>query len=126
MAGPVVVNVPLRPKMASSTVSDNLERQVRVVPNPFSVTLDGQSYQGEKSLRFVGLPHKCTIRIFSVSGDMVAVIEHDNPLLGEASWQLKDRFLSGEVISGLYYFVVESEVQGSMGKLSRGAFILHK
>ena len=120
------VNVPLRPKMASSTLSDNLERQVRVVPNPFSVTLDGQSYQGAESLRFVGLPHKCTIRIFSVSGDMVAIIRHDNPLLGETNWELKDRFLSGEVISGLYYFVVESEVQESMGKLSRGAFILHK
>ena len=57
---------------------------------------------------------------------MVAIIRHDNPLLGETNWELKDRFLSGEVISGLYYFVVESEVQESMGKLSRGAFILHK
>ncbi len=118
--------VPLSPTLAAGPATDKLEREVLVVPNPFSLADDPRNYQGTLKLRFVGVPRKCTISIFSVSGDRVGVIEHDNPTSGEAIWLLKDRFLTGEATSGLYFFVVESKLPESLGRKTRGAFVIHR
>jgi hypothetical protein len=115
------------PTMASSVAADNLEQQILVVPNPFNLAESLQNYQNTKKLRFVGVPRKCTISIFSISGDRVGEIEHDDPNSGEAIWELRDRFITGEVTSGVYIFTVESQVQGpSFGKVQRGLFVIHR
>ncbi|MCZ6636487.1 MAG: hypothetical protein O7G87_24080 [bacterium] len=112
------------PQLASGTATNNLEKKVTVVPNPFSIERAASSYGGALKVRFVGVPNKCTIHIYTISGDKMGIIEHDDPAIGEASWDLKDRFITGEATTGLYFFVVESHVRN--GQTQIGSFIIHR
>ena len=85
-----------------------------------------RNYQGNIKIRFVGVPSKSKISIFTVSGDLVSVINHDDPNAGEATWQLKDRFLTGEATSAVYFYVVESLVAASRGQKASGAFVINR
>ena len=51
--------------------------QVQVVPNPYIVTHDGQSNTDNAKLYFTRLPPRCTIEIYSTSGDLIKTIEHN-------------------------------------------------
>lgn len=103
--------------------TDRLEEKVRVVPNPFILGDDERSYQGTFTIRFVGIPRKCKIHIYSISGDRVGLIEHDKSS-GEATWLQYNRLVTDRVGSGLYFYVVESLVPGSEGKLAKGTFMI--
>ena len=118
--------VPGSPILAANDAADNLETPVVVVPNPFSLAQAQSNYQGTLKLRFVGVPHQAKISIFTVSGDLVAEINHNDPTAGEAQWLLKDRFLTGEATSSAYFFVVESLVPSSRGRKTKGAFIINR
>jgi hypothetical protein len=85
---------------------------VRVVPNPYIVSSKleqqpGLSGRGERFIRFINLPARCTIRIFTVNGDLVRVLEHDDVENGAVRWDLisKDGL---EVAFGLYVYHVEA------------------
>ncbi|MCZ6632490.1 MAG: hypothetical protein O7G87_03730, partial [bacterium] len=118
--------VPGSPLLAANAAADNLDREVLVVPNPFSLDDALANYQGTLKLRFVGVPHQAKISIFTVSGDLIAVINHNDPTAGEAQWLLKDRFLTGEATSSVYFYVVESLVPTSLGKTTKGAFVINR
>jgi hypothetical protein len=100
---------------------------VKVVPNPYKVsenyTFEGGGYEGREKmwtedrrvLKFIHLPVRCTLRIYSLSGDVVATFQHDDPVKGELDWDLKSE--SGRVIaSGIYIFTVESDLGSQIGK----------
>lgn len=66
-----------------SLANNNLDF-IYVVPNPYisHSSFDGRrdnDNKGDKSRRlwFVNLPEKCTIKIWTLSGDLVDIIEHD-------------------------------------------------
>ncbi len=61
-------------------------------------------------VRFANLPEAHnTIKIFTLSGDLVETIDHDGTGgYGEASWNLISRN-GQEVVSGIYLYVVESD-----------------
>lgn len=114
-----------RPFQPTTAETDQLDRKVLVVPNPYFV--DGKhQYPNSRNLRFVGIPSKCKIHIFSASGDRVYTIDHDNPARGEAAFRQVTYNLAGEIQTGLYYFVVVSETQGSQNKIQRGTFVVIK
>ncbi len=73
-----------------------------------------------RRINFTNLPHKCTIRIFTIDGDLVREIEHDfpkdDPQSMHDSWDLITRNTQAAV-SGLYYYSVESEYGNQIGKL---------
>ena len=51
--------------------------------NPFS------SGRGPRSIHFTHLPNNCTIRIFTINGELVKQIEHESNLYdGTAEWDL--------------------------------------
>ncbi len=110
------------PKARSSTAFDNLEQPVKVVPNPFSLADASRNYQSTVNIRFVGVPRQATIKIYTVSGDLIEVIEHNNPDVGEVEWLQEDRFGSARAGTALYYFVVES----SSGEQQIGSFVIQK
>ena len=114
------------PLLAANPESNALTREILVVPNPFNLNETERNYQGTNKLRFVGVPSKSRISIFTVSGDRVAVINHDDPSAGEAAWQLKDRFLTGEATSAVYFYVVESLVPESSGQKVSGSFVINR
>jgi hypothetical protein len=62
---------------------------------------------------FIHLPAKCTIRIYTISGNLVQTIEHNSSLAnGQEPWNLISK--DGMDISfGVYIFEVDA---GSLGK----------
>ncbi len=113
---------------APDVVSDNLE--AFVYPNPYR--LDGgyidngfENRDGSQAtarshlLHFSNLPPKCTISIYSLDGDLIRQIEHDkdpsDPTAMHEDWNLITRNTQA-VVSGLYYFVIESELDTQIGK----------
>lgn len=95
---------------------------VWVVPNPYrgSAAWDRPSVPGDPFRRhvdFCGLPQtRCTIRIYTVAGDLVARLDHDGSGGdGQASWNLISR--NGQDIeSGIYLFTVDSPAGDYIGR----------
>lgn len=97
--------------------------KVYVVPNPLIVAsgLPGSDPSGEINdrIQFMGLTKRCTIRIFSYSGQLIMVREHDRETYGHPWYQLS--FNNQIIASGVYYFVVEDRETGAK---STGKFIV--
>ncbi|MER3524028.1 MAG: hypothetical protein C4326_08155 [Ignavibacteria bacterium] len=105
--------------------------KVSVVPNPYRTDqdykLENGGYEGltskwtenERRIKFINLPEKCTIRIFSLAGDLVKTVEHDG---GGGSFPRGDEdvLLLSEsnraLASGIYIFTVESNLGVQTGK----------
>ncbi len=101
--------------------------KVLVVPNPYRVdedyTYEMGGYEGrakvwnenKRRIKFIHLPPKCTVRIFTVAGEIVATLRHEDESNGEMDWNM----MSGSnrtIASGLYVFTVESEYGTQIGK----------
>lgn len=107
------------------------KKKVSVVPNPYRAYQDytqanlGISWenqndgtdeffaQQDRRLEFTNLPDRCLIRIFTVAGDLVAIVPHntvgDNsrwPSATSERWDLNSRN-NQQVVSGIYMFSVE-------------------
>jgi hypothetical protein len=71
-------------RMSTVLATSRLDK-VFVVPNPYvglndiepTNLLPGQT-RGERRIYFENLPQRCTIRIFTLSGDLVTTLEHDS------------------------------------------------
>ncbi|MDP3583243.1 MAG: hypothetical protein Q8S39_15005, partial [Ignavibacteria bacterium] len=77
------------------------------------------SGRGPRSLHFTHLPSKCTIRIFTINGELVDVIEHDSPFNdGSEEWKMltKDKL---NVAYGIYvYHITAPSVGDKIGKFA--------
>lgn len=81
---------------------------VHTVPDPYYVTNALETTANEKVLKFVGLPSRAIIRIYSLSGVLVNVLTHDDAGLGgETTWNLRNRN-NQFVASGVYFYHVET------------------
>ncbi|PJA52286.1 MAG: hypothetical protein CO167_09335 [Candidatus Marinimicrobia bacterium CG_4_9_14_3_um_filter_48_9] len=100
--------------------------KVAVVPNPYVATAVWErkpylaSGRGERKVYFINLPEECTIRIYTVSGELVRKIEHVNSVYdGSEPWDLlnNDKL---EVAYGIYVYHIESKASGAetIGKLA--------
>ncbi|MCH9031509.1 MAG: hypothetical protein IIB00_04535, partial [candidate division Zixibacteria bacterium] len=106
---------------------------VIVFPNPYrydgNYREHGYEARGKETLpiertravNFTNLPPVCTIKIYSLDGDLVNEIQHNRPDGGSrsmlASWDLLTRN-SQPAVSGLYYWILEEPSgETQMGKL---------
>ncbi len=113
------------PVLPSSVERDQLAREVLVVPNPFKVEGGNpHNYKGSDKIRFVNIPRKARISIFSTFGDLIKVLEHDDPARGEVEWDQITLNRSGRISTGIYYYVVESLMPGEEGKKQTGTFVV--
>ena len=119
---------------------------IYVVPNPYvgQSLFDGRrdyDIKGDKSRRiwFVNIPEKCTIRIFTLAGDLVDTIQHSGEYnediltiskasytavapSGIASWDLLSR--NNQIIApGIYLFSVNNRENG---EIKVGKFVIIK
>lgn len=87
---------------------------VKVVPNPYVATAQWEpknpyaSGRGPRSLHFTHLPSNCTIRIFTVNGELVDVIEHNSQINdGSEEWKMltKDNL---NIAYGVYVYHIEA------------------
>ncbi len=106
---------------------------VYVFPNPYrndaGYRVYGYEGRGQENrsrdrvrkVTFANLPARCTIRIFSLDGDLIREIRHDfdpsDPNSSYHEWDLVTRNIQ-LVVSGLYYWVVEDNSgRTQIGKL---------
>ncbi len=97
---------------------------VYVYPNPYRLDDDYrfEGFEGRdrhdlpeertREIHFANLPANCTIRIYTLDGDIVREITHGvdpaDPLANHDSWDMITRN-SQQPVSGLYYWTVEDE-----------------
>ncbi|GAB4182473.1 MAG: hypothetical protein Kow00108_19370 [Calditrichia bacterium] len=92
--------------------------KILVVPNPYKgSSLFEREY--EDKIYFINLPPACKISIFTISGDLVKEIYHNDGSDVE-SWDLVSRNTMS-ARTGLYIYVVETEKQ-----VYRGKFVILK
>ncbi|MBN1351064.1 T9SS type A sorting domain-containing protein [candidate division KSB1 bacterium] len=104
---------PVHPFMSSKPLPD-LDN-IKVVPNPYNDKSVKYNWPGEENkLLFINIPLKCTIRIYTITGDLVKTIEHDDGTTEQAWNQVTD---SNQLIySGIYLFHIQSDMGNRMGK----------
>jgi hypothetical protein len=51
--------------------------QIKVIPNPYYVSHEGQKSPYDEKIYFTKLPKKCTIDIYTVNGELVRSLNHD-------------------------------------------------
>ncbi|SUZ84968.1 uncharacterized protein METZ01_LOCUS37822 [marine metagenome] len=117
----------------ASTESNQVEKEnmdnIYVVPNPYVVSSNIESLdlqnprdRGPRRVYFANLPAMCTIKIYTMAGDLVRTLKHEGSIEnGIETWDLttSDNF---PVSFGIYIFHVESE----NGNESVGRFALIK
>jgi len=104
---------------------------VMVYPNPYRI--DGgyadagyenrdrtRSAERSRAINFANLPKVCTIRIYTINGDLVREIEHNRPDGGPGSqhevWDVISRNTQA-VVTGIYLWHVSSDMGEQLGKL---------
>ena len=83
----------------------NLQR-VAVVPNPFRAA-EAWDLATANEVHFINLPAQARIRIFTAAGDLVADLQHSDPVRDFERWDLKNG-AGAAVSSGIYVYRVES------------------
>lgn len=118
----------IRTKAASSAgaTAKDLDN-IRVIPNPYAVTsvYENSLTPWVRELQFHGLPERCTIRIFTASGELVQILHHQPGDAGYRGpsvqawnlWTYNDQ----EVAFGVYLYHVEAPGIGE--KLGKFAII---
>jgi len=69
------------PKVEDYT--DAMLDQIKIVPNPYYVTEQSQRSPYDAKIRFTKLPKQCTIKIYTVTGELLRTIEHNELLSPE-------------------------------------------
>lgn len=100
--------------------------KIKVVPNPYIVTnisepalLSTQtSGRGERRIRFTYIPPGSTISIYTVRGEKIKTLKHDDLYVGDVYWNLRTEE-NLDVAYGVYVYVVEAEGIGNkIGKFA--------
>lgn len=123
--------------LAAEDIEADLGR-IRVVPNPYLVTNRAVTAEGTDKIFFTHLPPRCTIRIYTLAGELVREIEHEsiapfnpNERLaqgdkgGTAEFALLNRY-NQALASGVYIFHVEARDESDTvvgNKIGRFAII---
>ncbi|MEM1128269.1 MAG: hypothetical protein AAGI71_16600 [Bacteroidota bacterium] len=112
----------LSPGAVDTDLAQNELEDVAVVPNPY---IGASAYEqrsqvegrGTRLVRFINLPQQCTIRIYTIRGELIRTLEH-NSIGGDTFWDLQT---SGgqDVAYGIYIYHVEAPGVGEhVGKLA--------
>lgn len=107
-------------KTDAATISTNLVNlaDIKVVPNPYIVRNNWEPSGDYSRIAFTHLPDKCTIRIYTLSGDHLRTLEHDSPELdGNENWDLLTKN-NQKIASGVYIYHVKSPYGEKIGKFA--------
>ncbi len=81
---------------------------VHTVPDPYYVTNAFETSPSGHIIKFVNLPTQAIIRVYSTSGVLVRVLEHNSTQFGgEEVWDVRNR--NNQVVaSGVYFYHIEA------------------
>ncbi len=121
-----VVSFTMKGAEIDNTIAKTDMDKIKVVPNPYVVTHEAEarllstqtSGRGEREIRFTHVPPGSKISIFTVRGELIKTLTHDDLFVGDVYWNLRtDENL--DTAYGVYVFVVESPVVGTkIGKFA--------
>ncbi|UCE27747.1 MAG: hypothetical protein JSW52_03050 [Candidatus Coatesbacteria bacterium] len=90
-------------------VTNNLAN-VKVVPNPYRGSADWEEWSPSGirlgRIYFTNLPAECTIRIYTIAGDLVKTIARNDTEYGAEPWDLTGE-AGVQVASGIYVYHIE-------------------
>jgi hypothetical protein len=111
-------------QIADAKARQDFQQPPYVVPNPYvgAASFEPGRFatngRGERRLEFRGLPQNCTIRIYTVRGDLVQTLRHDGSTNGYVPWDLRTKD-NLDVAPGLYIYHVDAGAYGSfIGKFA--------
>ena len=131
-ASPAVPGLAVKFNVTAATAIASATKEglaaVHTVPDPYYVTNSFETTTTDKIIRFVNLPARAIIRIYSSSGVLVRVLEHNSEqrgtsdddvsvLGGEESWDVRNR--NNQVVaSGVYFYHIESGDARRVGRFT--------
>ena len=80
--------------------------RIAVIPNPFRAA-EAWDQSGGSEVHFINLPQQAQISIYTVAGDLVAELQHNDPVHDFSRWNLKNA-QGRDVASGIYMYRVVS------------------
>lgn len=98
---------------------------IGVYPNPYraaSMFDSRHNIETGRKLWFTGLPAHCQIQVFTLAGDLIRTIEHDDPNSGQEAWDLISESVRA-ITSGLYIYAV---TDFATGDVQRGKLVIIK
>jgi len=123
-------------RISPGTAPPETVGEVAVVPNPYRGDASYSNYnppweiigetgrwlEQDRRIQFINLPEQCEIKIYTISGDLVNTLQHDNPVNGFEDWNLTS--ISGQTVaSGIYLY---SAKDTRNGKVQVGRFVVIK
>ena len=105
-----------------SNVKEKLDL-INVYPNPYLAYNLLETGLHQEHVRFINLPEQCTIRIFSISGQLIRTIEHNDPTSLTHNWNLRNEN-NLPVASGFY--IAHIDVPDIGEKIIKMAIIFRK
>ncbi|MBN1347774.1 hypothetical protein JXJ21_00030 [candidate division KSB1 bacterium] len=111
--------------------------QVAVVPNPYRGDIAYHTYnpqwekpdgtrqrwmEQDRRIQFINLPGQCEIKIYTLAGDLVSTLFHDNLHKGYEDWNLTSS-VGQAISSGIYLYTVEDS---KTGDVQIGKFVVIK
>jgi hypothetical protein len=108
----------------ANATEEDLDK-INVIPNPYVVTSSYETQPWIKELQFHNLPERCEIRIFTVSGELVQILNHEPGSKGYRgssveAWDLWN-YNEQEVAFGVFIYHVKAKGIGE--KLGKFAII---
>ena len=79
---------------------------VKVVPNPYIARSNFKESEFLRQIRFTNLPEKCKIKIFTLTGELVYEMDHDNQNSGNQWWDMRT-LNNQEIAPGLYLYHIQ-------------------
>jgi len=125
------INAVMAYPLPTPDVVEDRGLKVGVYPNPYRIDAGyaragyenrdrTKSAERSRAIHFYNLPKVCTIRIFTLDGDLVKQIDHNRPEGGpdaqHEKWNLISRNTQA-VVTGIYLYQVSSEMGDQIGKI---------
>ncbi len=100
-----------------AATSNDLQR-VHTVPDPYYVTSAFEQTTDAKVIKFVNLPARAIVRIYSSSGVLVSLLEHNSTTFGGSlDWNVRNR--NDQVVaSGVYFYHIEAGDARRVGRFT--------
>ena len=98
---------------------------VKVVPNPYLVRAAWDIDNDYQKIQFINLPTECTIKIYTIAGDLVNTIQHNDPYKsgfdshtrGTAYWNLMTKN-NQKIATGIYIYHINSPFGETVGRFA--------
>lgn len=103
--------------LSQGRIDDELARseldRITVVPNPYVAAAEWEPRpevvgRGPRRIQFVNLPERCTIKIFTMRGELVRTLEHEGVSGDGAIWWDLMTTNDQEVAYGIYFYHVSA------------------